>query len=217
MKYFSIIIFLLFVQNFAFSQVKLYPKNEVYKDSSFTDFICKFQYAIFKHDKQFLLNSLDKNIQNSFGDDNGIENFKSKWNLNSETSEIWPLLSQLISMGASFSKQENRNSFIFPSIFTMDIPVDTLDVYGTSVVIAKNVNVREKPSKNSKIIAKLSHEVVTFDYASQQAKDWTYVSTIDKKIKGYVNNEFLWILVDYRMCFVKKDGEWKMTFLLAGD
>lgn len=54
MKKFFIGIMLFVLPAFCFGQYKLYPRNEVYKDSSLTDFICKMQYAVYKLESNWL-------------------------------------------------------------------------------------------------------------------------------------------------------------------
>jgi hypothetical protein len=48
-------------------------------------------------------------------------------------------------------------------------------------------------------------------------KRWTFIQTLDKKIKGYVQSQYLWSPVYYRMVITKEDGVWKITSLVAGD
>ena len=48
---------------------KLYPTNELYRDSALTHFVCKLQYAVFKKDKNYLLSVVDPKIKNNFGGD----------------------------------------------------------------------------------------------------------------------------------------------------
>jgi hypothetical protein len=231
-----IVVFILTLPFCLWGQNKLYPKNEVYKDSSLTDFICKLQYAIFKKDKNFLLSVVDKNVKNSFGGDDGIEEFKQMWQLDSSNSSVWFYLSKLISMGGTFSSYKtdtiSPTSFVFPYVFNMDLPSDTLDFFWIMAVTATNVNVREKPEKNSKLLGQLSYDIVTVDDEKSHPpfhgkklqnatyyveKEWYYVTTLDKKLSGYVYWEYLWSPIDYRLFLDKINGQWKITCLIAGD
>lgn len=228
---------LLLMANFAFGQSKYPPRNEVHKDSSLTTFICKLQYAIFKKDKDFLLSVVDTNIKNSFGGDDGIEEFKEMWNIDNPNSDIWFYLSKLISLGGVFyaySDTISPNGFLFPYVCAIELP-DTLNVFTTMIVTATNVNVREKPDDTSKIVGQFNYDIVTVDYDKSYPefefeegeklkhvqyygeKEWYYVSSLDKKICGYVHWEYIWGCVDYRLILYKIDGIWKITCLISGD
>lgn len=231
-----IVIFILALPSCILGQTKLYPKNEVYKDSSLTDFICKLQYAIFKQDKNYILSILDKNVKNSFGGDGGIEEFEQKWLTDGSNSSLWFYLSKLISLGGTFSSYREDSisqiSFVFPYVFSMNLPSDTLDHFSIMAVTATNVNVREKPDKNSKRLGQLSYDIVTVDdeksYPPFQdekeqrvtyygEKEWYFVTTLNKELSGYVFWEYLWSPVGYRLFLNKIDGKWKITCLIAGD
>jgi hypothetical protein len=218
-----ILILTIGLSTFSFGQLKILPRNEVHRDSSLTALICKLQYAIFKKDKDFLLSIVDKNIKNNFGGDGGIEEFKEMWALDKPNSPIWSCLSKVISLGGVFSDYQsnevNSNSFVFPYVFHATLP-DSLDVFETMLVTATNVNVREEPNKTSKIVGKFSYDVVTVDYEKSYPEsdtEWYYVSSLDKKVYGYVYFEYVWNIVDYRLFFNKENDEWKITCFIAGD
>jgi hypothetical protein len=220
-----------------FGQSKYPPRNELHKDSSLTAFVCKLQYAIFKKDKDFLLSVVDKNVKNSFGGDDGIEEFKEMWDIDNPNSAVWFYLSKLISLGGTFYAYTDTispNVFFFFFLFSAEIP-DTLDYFTTMIVTAKNVNVREKPDRNSKILGQFNYDIVTVDYDISYPefefeegeklehvqyygeKEWYYLSSLDKKICGYVHWEYVWSCVGYRLILYRIDGAWKITCLIAGD
>ena len=45
---------------------------------------------------------------------------------------------------------------------------------------------------------------------------WYKIETLGGK-KGFVSAEFVRSPIDYRACFEKKNGKWKMTAFVAGD
>ncbi|TAE48932.1 MAG: SH3 domain-containing protein [Bacteroidetes bacterium] len=213
-------------------QIKMPPRNEMHQDSSLTAFICKLQYAIYKKDTRFLLSVVDKNIKNSFGGSNGIEEFKSMWELDKPDSEVWFYLSKLISLGGTFGGDAPYSTFILPYVFSMDLPNDTLDPFSVMVVTGEGVNVREKPDKSAKVLGQLSYEVVEVDYEKSYpsfqeekiahlsyygTKEWYYVTTLNQKLRGYVYWDYIWSPIDYRLFLEKKQGQWKITILVAGD
>lgn len=224
--------FLLTVNSFG-QGTKMIPRNEVYKDSALTTFICKLQYAIMRKDAGYLLSVVDKNVKNSFGGNDGIEEFKKAWKLEDANSPVWLCLSKLISLGGTFADYKTNKgttpSFVFPYVFNIQLPHDSIDVYSVLVITGDKVNVRQHPDKAARAIDQLNYDMVLVDYEksspqgkpgsieSDVEKEWLYVSTLDKKIKGYVFKEYTWSPVGYRLFLNKIDGQWKITCLLAGD
>ncbi|MBC8173437.1 MAG: SH3 domain-containing protein [Chitinophagales bacterium] len=154
---FAVFTFLVSAQN-----VHIAPKNEVYKDSSLTDFICKLQYAFLKQDTTFLLQAIDENVYTTFDGVNGKREFVEVWNLKKENSDLWIYLSKIISLGGVFlDPQEPHYEFVFPYVFAADIPGEY--DYEACVITSKNVNVRKEPDSKSEIIGKVSYEMVLLD------------------------------------------------------
>lgn len=209
------------------------PRNEVYKDSALTTFICKLQYAIMRKDVGFLLSVVDKNVKNSFGGNDGIEEFKKVWKVEDANSPIWGCLSKLVSLGGTFSDYKTNKgatpSFLFPYVANIQLPNDSIDVYSILVITGDKVNVRQNPDKASRAINQLNYDMVYVDYdksfpknkpgaiENEVEKEWLYVTTLDRKITGYVFREFTWSPVGYRLFLNKIDGQWKITCLLMGD
>lgn len=241
MRYLFHVCLLVFAFSFTiptYSQTKCYPRNDVYKDSSLTTFVCKLQYAIFKKDKNYLLSLVDKDIKNGFGGNDGIEEFKKIWGFDKgNDSHIWYYLSKLISMGGILSEYKDGNTVqknvVFPYVFEMSFPESAeLDAFTVMAITGESVNVREKPDKTSKSLGQLTYDVVKVDYDKSYPpfappkienlnyygeKEWYYVTTLDKKLSGYVNWEYVWSPVSYRMFLAKKNGKWIITMLLEGD
>jgi hypothetical protein len=216
---------------------KLFPKNELYKDSDLTHLICKLQYALVKKDKNFILSIIDPDIENGFDGNKGVEEFKRIWKLESENSEIWLAMSKIISLGGVFinygSQPAVKTSFVFPYVYDITLPTDTLDTYQIIAITGENVNLREKPDASSKVIGKLSYDIAICDYEKSTPsfdesqnkiphnycghKEWYYITTLDNTKKGYANWDYVWSPGSYRMFFSKVKGQWKIVSFINGD
>ena len=215
---------------------KLLPKNELHKDSELTNLICKLQYAMVKNDKSFILSIIDENIENGFDGNKGVEEFKRIWKLDESKSKIWMVMSKIISLGGVFinygSEPSVKTSFVFPYVYDITLPSDTLDMYQIVTITGENVNLREKPDVSSKVVAKLNYDIVLCDYEkstpsfteNQKAeknylgdKEWYYISTLDNAKKGYVYWDYVWSPGSYRMFLSKIKGQWKIVSLINGD
>lgn len=217
-------------------QAKILPQNEMYRDSSLTNFVCKLQYAIFKRDKGFLLSVVDQDIKNSFGGSDGIEEFKQMWDLDNPDSPIWFIMSKIISLGGKFSNYQfaetSPDRFVFPYVFALELPNESLDYFTVLAITGSRVNVREKPDLNSKVLGQLTYDLVNADYnksveavkdkrlqnlSYHGGYDWYHITTLDQKLSGYVYWEYAWSPVGYRMFLTKRNGNWTISCLIAGD
>ncbi len=200
------------------------PVDEASKDASFLAFRTKLIAAVERKDANAILAIVDPNIQNGFGGEDGIAKFKRGWKLTNKNSEFWKEFLPVITNGGSFSKEGNTKLFTAPYTFS-DWPED-LDAFEHHVIFGNNVNLRDKPSMDGKVIGSLSYNVVKLGEGSTTKKtgpgefdmvsDWFEVRTLGGK-KGFVKAEFVRSSIDYRAGFEKKRGVWKMTFFLAGD
>jgi len=114
--------------------------------------------------------------------------------------------------------------FVAPYTFS-DWPED-LDSFDYFAIFGNNVNLRDTPSKDGRVIGSLSYNVVKVDNDksvmnhaaddSDQKVEWYKVKTLGGK-EGFVHGDFVRSPIDLRAGFEKKRGVWKLTFFLAGD
>ncbi len=198
------------------------PVDEGQQDKSFLAFRNSLISALKKKDKKHLESILDKNIQVSFGGDEGIEDFKRYWKLNESNSEIWDELLKVVTNGGKFVGEGGNKEFCAPYTFS-SFPVD-IDSFEYNVIFGNNVRLREKPDLKSKIKTQLSYNIVKIDWdkSMREGKSdesrfiWYKIETLGG-LKGFVSAEFVRSPIDYRACFTKKSGKWKMTAFIAGD
>jgi hypothetical protein len=120
-------------------------------------------------------------------------------------------------MGGSFGNAA-KNDFCAPYVFSR---FPELDAFEHSVIIRENVRVREQPGLTSPAIATLSYDIVALgDQAAnpidKDGHSWIGVKLSNGKT-GFVSKQFLRSPIDYRACFAKKKGRWRMDALIAGD
>lgn len=206
----------------AQKEIQVMPVDEARTDASFLAFREKFIAAVKRRDVKFLLNTLDRDIKGSFGGHSGIADFKTLWKLDRPNeSDLWNELLTVLTNGGSFSKESKTREFCAPYSWTV-FPSD-LDAFEDQLIFGNNVNLRAQPELKAPVVAQLSYNVVKVDYENSVKKpqsendyEWLKVATLGGK-KGFVNADFVRSNVDYRGCFEKQSGKWKMTFFLAGD
>lgn len=196
------------------------PFDEGDRDASFSAFRKKLVAAVEKKDMRYVLSIVDKGIKNGFGGNDGIAEFKKQWKTG---TDFWKYFLPVIKNGGRFDGDDasKRNSFTAPYLFN-DFPND-LDPFEYAAVFGTDVNLRETPDLNGKIVAKLSYNVLKVDYngskrLSRDSDDstWMKVESLGG-LKGWMSAPYVRSSVDYRAGFEKIRGVWKLTFFLAGD
>ncbi len=206
----------------AFGQERfVVPIDEGKKDASFNTFRAKLITALKKKDKKYLISILDPNIKVSFGGDDGITDFKNFWEIDKADSKLWNELLLALNNGGKFINEGNTKTFCAPYSF-WGFP-DDLDSFEYNVIFGNNVRLRSKPDLSSDIITNLSYNIVKVDYENsvRDSKNnevfaWAKIETLGG-LKGFVSAEYVRSPIDYRACFEKTNGKWKMTAFVAGD
>ena len=224
-RIFQQILFFVFLSVFSISvsaqERRLLPVDEAGKEASFKAFRDKLINAIKNRDAKYVLSVVDPKIQNGFGGNDGIANFRKQWKITSPNSELWDELLFVLMHGGSFSQEGRSKIFLAPYIFSK-FPED-LDIFDYSAITGENVRLRTKPDSSAPVVADLSYNIVKVDYQNSIEEKpntgkykWLKVETFSGK-KGFVSGKFVRSSVDYRAGFEKKGGQWKMIFFLAGD
>ncbi len=195
------------------------PVDEAKNDASFYAFREKLVAAVKKRDAKYILSIVDRDIKNSFGGNDGIEEFKKRWKINGSKSEFWDEFLPVITNGGKFIKEGTNKLFFAPYSFN-SFPED-LDAFSYSVIFGNNVNLRSKADAVSPVVSSLSYNIVEIVEAVKEKENaekvlWYEVKTLGGK-RGFVKAEFVRSPIDYRAGFEKKNGKWKMTAFIAGD
>lgn len=224
-RIFKRILFYVFLSVFSINvsaqERQLLPVDEAGKDVSFKTFRDKLIEAVKKRDAKYVLSIVDPKIQNGFGGNDGIVNFRKQWKITSPNSKLWEELLFVLTNGGAFQQEGKSKIFSAPYIYS-NFP-ENLDAFEYSAIIGENVRLRAKPDAAAAVVADLSYHIVKVDYQnSVEAKPnsgeytWLKVETLGGK-KGFVSEKFVRSSIDYRAGFEKKRGQWKMIFFLAGD
>ncbi|MEO7674130.1 MAG: SH3 domain-containing protein [Pyrinomonadaceae bacterium] len=221
-----LLLFCVFVFAFAEAAAQeryVQPVDEAKMDASFAAFRTKLIAAAERRDAKFVLSILDPKISLSFGGDAGIADFKRIWKIGDSKSLFWDEFLTVIRNGGTFVREKKRRTNLFYAPYSFDsFPAD-LDAFEHSIIFGNNVNLRERPSNDSKILDHLSYNIVKIDNDGTVMKaggsdvaDWYSIKTLGGKT-GYVKAEFVRSPIDFRAGFEKKRGVWKMVAFIAGD
>ena len=198
------------------------PVDQAGEDASFLAFRTKLIEAAERKDAAFILNILDPKINLSFGGHAGVADFKSMWKINSKNTKFWDEFLPVIKNGGTWWKDKSIGK-IFYAPYTFDSFPQDIDSFTHEAIFGSNVNLRESPSPDARVVAQLSYNVVTVETDPdteagkiRETRGWSKVKTLGG-LEGWVKNEFVRSPIDYRAGFEKKRGFWKMVAFIAGD
>jgi hypothetical protein len=203
----------------------LKPVDEGTKDASFAAFRKQVIAAAERRDAKFIYGILDPKIHLSFGGESGVNDFKRIWKLEAKDSKFWDEFLRVMRGGGSFGRDNRDRPTIFAAPYTYSDWPNDIDGFDLYAIFGNNVNLRETPSREGRVLGQLSYNIVKVDHDRSKFKpggedsrefEWYYVETLGGK-KGYVFADFVRSHVDYRAGFEKKGGRWKMIFFIAGD
>jgi hypothetical protein len=186
------------------------PVDEGVTDPDFFLFRARVQTALARHDTAEILQIVAPGILNSFGGDGGRKEFREHWGLSTpEKSQLWGALGFVLALGGKFLEDS-----VFYAPYLM---------YGTSgdgfetlVVLGSNVTVHAEPAAASRVIETVSFEEVTKWRKKSTTGGWEPIRTSGGKT-GWVLQRHLRSPIDYRAGFVRRQGRWWLTTLVAGD
>lgn len=209
----------------------LRPVDEAAEDPSLLLFRLRMIEAVAARDTAFVYDHLWGAVQNSFGGEGGVAEFRAMWRPGDPDSDLWPTLATVLGGGGTYVRDgqapfpdggASTASFYAP-YWAAAFPAD-LDAFGYGVIIGEGVRVRAAPSTDAGVLGALSYDVVRvldfFPHLSGPEgavpEGWVQVELADGRA-GYVDERYVGSAVGWRAVFHEVDGRWVVTSLLAGD
>ena len=191
--------------------IQLQPVDEAAKRPQFFSFRAQLQQAIARRDARALLAAVDPNIKNSFGGNDGIDEFKTMWRIGQADSEIWAELGTVLSMGGSFF---DEHTFVAPYVFSKW--PEAMDSFEHIAVVGANVRVRSDPRMDAPPIDAVSFVILPVANDPRVTDDAWRAVKLESKV-GFVSSRFARSPIDYRAIFSEQSGAWRMVTFVAGD
>jgi hypothetical protein len=183
------------------------PFDEGAANPSFAAFRAELIAIVEARDLARLEPLLDPAIRISFGADNGADAALAAFR---DDPERWAELGAILALGGKF---ETPDLFIAPYTFFAELNGDS---FNTAVITATDVNVRAGPSTATTAINALSYETVALAPDALAEPGWVRIRLPEGTL-GYVAEDFIRLVLDYRAGFALQDGVWRMQFFVAGD
>ena len=199
------------------------PVDEAAQDPSFLAYRAALISAVAARDVEAIVALSSTDISLSFGGDGGhaelryfleVPTDKMAEEYKPEAPKMrqrnWQALETVLNLGGRF--RDNR--FLTPYTWTAEYP-DEIDPYDVYFVVTADVPMYSADNMASAILAHLSYNVVALSEWDDDAA--LQVITLPDGQAGYIENKHLRALLDRRAIFEKREGEWQMTYFIAGD
>ena len=198
---------------------KLMPVDEAAKDASWASFRRQLLNALSRHDRQFLLSVLDRNIRNPLDAPRGVAAFRKQWDLEADDSPLWRELPAALFLGSAWLKPEQGPRQLCAPYVAVKWP-DDIDPFDYGAITAREALVKAAPSSDSDTLATLSYDIVRVsdwevaDRAPDGKQKWVKIRLKEKE--AYVPEEQVRSPVEHRACFVKTESGWRMVAFVVG-
>lgn len=189
----------------------LAPRDECEGVHGLQTLQAKLRHAVQRRDTDALLALTDEDVKLDFGGGSGLAELRRR--LTAPDYNLWGELDRVLDLGCGTSISANGDGYAaWPWYFAKDII--PLDPYEATIVTGSGVRLRSGPSASSSIIGGVS-----WDYVRRpEFSDKAYAKVITREGReGYMAQQYLRSLVDYRVVANMVDGEWKITAFIAGD
>jgi hypothetical protein len=216
-----LLIALLLVCSFAAyaEQQQLPPVDEGMADATWPRFRTRLLDALAKRDQKFVLSILDSRIRNISSKDGAAE-FRKLWEPHAAESPLWVELQKVLFLGSTYVKRDKNVVELCAPYIRYKWP-DDAPAGASGAIIAKDSLMKARPGPASATLQTLSYHLVRVldwevddeDKASKQK--WVKIQTAAGA--GFVPEEQIRSPLEYRACFVKRDGGWRMTGLESGE
>ena len=162
-------------------------------------------------DTTALLAAVDPNIKNSFGGNDGIDEFKTMWKVEQTDSEIWAKLGTVLSLGGSFF---DDHTFVAPYVFSKW--PESLDSFERVAIVGANVRVRSEPRADAASIDSVSFAILPVANDARVVDEAWRAVKLESKV-GFISSRFVRSPIDYRAIFSEQSGAWRLVSFVAGD
>jgi hypothetical protein len=193
---------------------KFYPYNEDATEPSFFIFKANLLEIIQKRDTAALMKMVSPGVESAFNSKAGIAEFKKVYGIGKPNTEIWKILTRMLSRGGAFN--ETKTFFTAPYTDDSRIPEAFFEPYEFGVIDAEDVKIYAKPDAKSKVLTKLSFDIVKVSKWYETSKpNWVTIS-LKGNTKGFVLEENILRPTNYHVTFQKEKGKWRIIALITG-
>ena len=193
--------------------VSLPPVEQCRGDAEFTRVRQQVQKAVAARDLKGLMSLMSEDVRVTFGGLSGPERFSDFWTASDQDQDLlWSELSSALRFGCAQAVDgEGKPYRAIPAMF---VTGDGLDGFSTWASLPGAV-LRAKPDAKGEVKMRLPAWTVLSE-VEHDGGSWVEVRT-PKGRSGYVSTDEVRSLLDYRLIFGRREGQWRITAFIAGD
>ncbi|GGD97918.1 hypothetical protein GCM10011515_17090 [Tsuneonella deserti] len=188
---------------------KYAPRDDCQDLPGAEDFRGQLAAAIKRRDTDALTALAAPDVKLDFGGGSGRAQLRAL--LESQDSDLWAELDQLMRLGCGVNKQGGLS---IP--WYVEEPFDNVDPASAMLVVGERVPMRSDPLAEAGEAEEVSWDIVTLVSGLEPDKPFQKVRTSDGT-EGFIATDKLRSLLDYRLIASSRDGKWSFTSLVAGD
>ena len=189
------------------------PVEQCRGDAEFSRVRQQLQKAVEARDLKGVMALMSDDVRVSFGGLSGPERFSDYWTASDQDQELlWSKLGSALRLGCAQAVDGEGNPYrAIPAMF---VTGDGLDGFSTWASLPGAV-LRARPDETAPAKMRLPSWTVLSE-VEHDGGSWIEVRT-PKGSSGYVSTEQARSLLDYRLIFGRRDGQWRITAFVAGD
>ena len=193
--------------------IRLPPVEQCRGDADFTRVRQKLEAVVHARDLDGLLSLMSADVRVTFGGRYGREGFRQHWtSAPGERDRLWKELDRALRLGCA--EAVSGDGTAYRAIPAMFVTGDDLDGFSTWVALPGAV-LRDRSTARAKARMRLPAWTV-LDQVEHDGGSWIQART-PKGRRGYVPTSEARSLLDYRIIFGRRDGNWRITAFVAGD
>ncbi len=200
------------------------PRNECADLPGAAQFLHDLNAAVAAQDAEALVALAAEDIKLDFGAGGGTAELQRR--LAEPGGDLWGVLAELAELGCAANSQ---GGLTLPWYFEQRFPVP--DPFGAFVVTGTDVPLRSAPRADAPILARLDWAAVELAPGGPEAPGMRHVRVVPEPGEGedsagapgpppptgYVAEDDLRSIVDYRLTAASRNGKWRIISFLAGD
>jgi hypothetical protein len=186
------------------------PRDECAAVPAAAPFLGSLKSAVTARDANAIADLASPDILLDFGGGGGREAVLERFGAG---SSLWHELEAIMVLGCAFD--EENGALVMPWFFAQDL--GDADPFSTMVTLGSAVPLRARPSRTAGVRTRLNWQLVHIYEVEVDDPGYRTVAVIGSDREGYIEERKLRSQLDYRLKAERRDGEWRITAITAGD
>lgn len=188
------------------------PRDECKGAAGLAAFMAELRSAIEARDSTALAALAADDIKLDFGGGAGKAELRQR--LDEQDGRLWEELDELLTLGCA---SDGEARLALPWYWNQNVPGDAFETY---IVTGEKIRLHNAPGDDAPVLARISWDAVEMVQDAGDFPDFRHVRFTrpgGDVVDGYVAQERLRSVIDYRLLAARRNGKWRVVSLVAGD